>query len=208
MNQEQILKLLNKENKNLFLKNRIRKTFPLGENRYNRENLGLLKVIKGKLRIYLIGENGREVTLFMLDKGEYCIMTSPCMLGNTNIEIYIKAVESTEIEVVPTRIIEKMRGNDPKLNVAILEAMGKRIAKILELVNMLLNKSIEERLIDFLLKYEGELTLSHEEIAGHIGSSREVVSRTLKSIVKKDFIKVARKKIEIVDRNGLLNYKN
>ncbi len=207
MNEEQVLELLNEENKDLYFQNKVEKTMPFGEERYNRESLGLIKVLSGRLRVYLIGENGREVTLFMLSKNEICVMSTPCMLGNADINIYLKAVEDTRVEILPTPIIELMRENDPKLNIALLDAMGRRMSMVLELINMLLNKSIDERLIDLLLKYEGEIILSHEEIAGHIGSSREVISRALRALVKKNLIKVGRKKIEIVDRGGLQNYK-
>lgn len=164
---------------------------------------GFSFIQSGVLRVYRMNEEGREVTLYRLGKGDSCFMTIICSLAKTNVHAYVKVEEDAKLVILPTALFEKYFLQNPNYLQFVFENL---YGKFINVVNVLENvtfNSIESRIIDYLKEQSyrqyGQVILykTHEQIAFDIGSTREVVSRTLKGFERKNLVTLERGKIII-----------
>lgn len=205
MNKDNLMSVLNKTEKTTFNKGSNIKHLNLKEQLDTSTCPGLLIVKEGHLRVFLITETGREITLFSLTKDDICILSSPCILGDFPFNIFIEAASSSTLEIVPKFIVETTKNKNPNLSNLLLTLVGEKMGIVLRLIDEILVKRIDSRIASFLIN-SGDITdMSHEDIANHIGSSREVVSRILKHMQKDGIIDLKRKTVIIKDLNQLKN---
>lgn len=164
---------------------------------------GLLMVKSGNLRVFLITENGREITLFSLIKDDICILSSPCILGDFPFNIFIEARDTSIIEIIPRSTVENTKANNPEFSNLLLTLVGEKMGITLSLIDEILVKRIDSRIAKFLVQSGNITDMTHEDIANHIGSSREVVSRVLKHMQRDEIIDIKRKTIIIKDLDQL-----
>lgn len=203
MTEKKLLELLKSNEKNQFIKNKQQKKLK------NKEEIdvgscpGLLLVKEGKLRVYLVANNGREITLFNILPGEFCIMSSSCIIGQISFNLLIESVEDSKVEIIPKHIIETLKIESTNFNHFLLELIGKKMSIVLELIDDILVKKIDVRIGEFLLTNGDIYNMTHEEIANHIGSSREVISRSLKNMQLNNIVELKRKSVLIKDLDAL-----
>lgn len=164
---------------------------------------GLVVVREGRLRVYLTTESGREITLFNISPGEICIMSSPCILWDSPFNIFIEASTQSIVEIIPKDLVETTKHKNPLFSAALLSLVGEKMGLILKIVDDLLVKRVDARIADLLIESGDIHNMSHEDIANHIGSSREVVSRTLKHMQTDGMVVLRRKTVLIADREQL-----
>ncbi len=164
---------------------------------------GIVVVKEGRLRVYLTTESGREITLFNIPPGEVCIMSSPCILWDSPFNIFIEASLESLVEIIPRDLVEVTKHRNPLFSAALLSLVGEKMGLILKIVDDLLVKRIDVRIAAFLMECGSIKNMSHEDIANHIGSSREVVSRTLKHMQADGMVDLKRKTVLISNRKQL-----
>lgn len=203
MTEKNLLEILKPDEKLQIMKNKRQ------QNLRNKEEIdvdscpGLLLVKEGKLRVYLIANNGREITLFNILPGEFCMMSSSCIIGKISFNLLIEAAEESKIERIPKEIIEVLKNRSTNFNHFLLQLIGKKMSVVLELIDDILVKKIDVRIGEFLLKNGNINNMTHEEIANHIGSSREVISRSLKNMQLNNIVELKRKSVVIKDHDAL-----
>ena len=171
------------------------------------ENLPL--VISGSLRIYKIGETGREITLYHLDEGDSCIMTASCIMSKKVFPAF--AVTETEVEVfaIPANSLRKWVQCNPIWQEYIFGLLSQRLANVIELIEEVAFRRMDCRIASYLINKSNRniqtLEITHEAIAQELGSSREVVSRILKTFEKQKFLSLSRGKIEVINWEALKN---
>lgn len=206
------LKTLDENSLHMIESHLVSKRVAAGEILINGEQAcwGFSFIQSGVLRVYRINEEGREVTLYRLRKGDSCFMTIICSLAKTKMYAYVEVEEDAQLFILPTSLFEKYFLKDPKYLQFVFQNL---YGKFINVVNMLENitfNSIEERVIDYLKEHSyrkiGQVILyqTHEKIAFDIGSTREVVSRTLKRLEQKKLVVLERGKIIIPDIEKLL----
>ena len=164
---------------------------------------GLVVVRRGRLRVYLTTETGREITLFSICPDEVCIMSSPCILWDSPFNIFIEASAQSLVEIIPKDLVETTKYKNPSFAAVLLSLLGEKMGLILRLIDDLLVKRIDVRIAGFLMESGGIHNMSHEDLANHIGSSREVVSRTLKHMESEGIVDLKRKTVIIKDSKQL-----
>ena len=169
---------------------------------------GLLLVESGQLRAYILSDEGREITLYRLFDRDICLFSASCMMRSIQFEIMIEAEKDTELWIVPTEIYQSvMRESAPVSNFT-NEIMAARFSEVMWLMEQIMWKSFDKRLAAFLLEesaLEGgsTLKLTHETIANHLGTAREVVTRMLRYFQSEGMVKLARGAVEITDAEKL-----
>ena len=219
MNKEQILselpfwKFLNENEKNDIIKHSDIKEYKKGSLIYNNLNecLGMTKVITGKIRVYIMSNEGREINLFEVKDRECCVISASCIINKNNFKTNIIAEQDSTIIVISNRILKSILENNIHVRCYVYEIMNNRMSEILILMQNMLFNDLSKRLSEYLIKiYEKnnnvEVTITQEEIAKNIGASREGVSRMLKKLEKENLISILRKKIIIKDINKLKNF--
>ena len=163
----------------------------------NENCLGFIYVFSGALRAYIMGENAKEITLFNLKENDYCLLCSHCALHSIHYDILLESSQNTEVLIVPHQLFSRLKDTYPTLSNFTLTLISKRLSQTISTLEQALFKPLVERIREFLYEnaHNGEILISHEEIANHLGSSREVISRILKEMEKRGEIKCAYKKI-------------
>jgi CRP/FNR family transcriptional regulator, anaerobic regulatory protein len=160
-------------------------------------------VVKGSLRVMRTEEDGREILLYYIKAGESCIMS---FLGGIHHETSkVKAVAEEDVEVLflPVDKVTVLLKEFPEWLDYIFKLYHKRFEELLEVVNAVAFKKIDERLLDFLHKKaevtnSKTLSVTHEQLANELGTARVVVSRLLKQLEINGTLKLGRNKIIIL----------
>ena len=195
------LKMLDEEALAIIERNLVQKKVQAGELLINGEEAcwGFSFIKSGVLRVYRLNDEGREVTLYRLRKGDSCFMTVICALTQNNTHAYVRVEEDSELVILPMLLLEKYLMNHPVYLQFVFKNLYEKFLSVIQVVENVTFNSIEQRVIDYLqqLSRGGLLYRTHEQIAFDIGSTREVVSRTLKSLERKGMVKLERGKILI-----------
>lgn len=172
---------------------------------------GVIAVKKGRLRVYLLSEEGKEVTLFRLLDSDVCLLSASCILRNISFDIHVDAEGPTELFVLNAAVYDKIAKENPAVGNFMTEMISMRFSEAMWVMEQILFMKLDKRLAMFLLEEANlesgdTITLTHEQIAGHMGSAREVISRMLKYFSNEGILSVSRKGIKILDRKRLAEY--
>ena len=172
---------------------------------------GLFIVRSGRLRLYMLSEEGKEITLYRLVPGDICMLSASCVLNSITFDVYVDA----EVPSVCYRISGAAFGNVSSRylevkNYALETAVG-RFSDVMWIMQQVVFMSMDKRLAIFLLDEVSKtgsdtVKLTHEQIAKYMGSAREVVSRMLKYFASEGLVTVSRSDgIKILDKKRLRN---
>lgn len=169
---------------------------------------GLLLVQSGQLRAYVLSEEGREVTIYRLFDRDICLFSASCMLRNIQFDITIEAEKNTDLWIIPADVYRQIMEESAPLSNYTNEIMAARFSEVMWLVEQIMWKSMDKRVASFLLEesaIEGgdRLTLTHETIARHLGTHREVVTRVLRYFQNEGMVKLSRGVMDLTDRAKL-----
>ena len=173
------------------------------------ECTGVILVKSGCLRLYLLSDEGKEVTLYRLFAGEMCILSASCVLDNLTFDVFIDAEEDSECVVVGGCAYEGVWQKNNDVKIFTYETALSRFSDVMWVMQQILFMSMDKRLAIFLLdevaKTGGDtVKLTHEQIAKYMGSAREVVSRMLKYFASEGLISASRSEgIKILDKKRL-----
>jgi CRP/FNR family transcriptional regulator len=174
---------------------------------------GLLLVKSGRLRAYILSEAGREITIYRLFDRDICLFSASCMMRSIQFEVTIEAEQDTELWVIPAEVYRKLMEESAPLSNYTNELMASRFSEVMCLIEQVLWKSMDQRIAKFLLEesvIEGtnRLSITHETIANHLGTHREVVTRMLRYFQNEGMVKLSRGVVELTDEDGLNALRN
>lgn len=169
---------------------------------------GLMVVKSGRLRVYLISATGREATLFRPAPGETCIFTASCIIRNIDFDVFIDADADSEVYILPVQYYQEVCNQNKAAEDFTNQVIAARFSDVMWVMEQILFTSVDKRLALFLLEQSDNekkdtLMITHEAIAGHLGSAREVVSRMLKYFEREGMVQVFRGGIKITDSSKL-----
>ena len=176
------------------------------------ECLGMLFVLSGEIRTYLLSEEGREVTLFRLYPGQLCVLSASCVISQITFDTQMTAGMDTEVLIIPANVIAVLKEQNLHVRCFLYELATKRFSDVMWAMQQIMFKGLDRRLADFLLA-EAERTgsdtirMTHEQIAQHISSAREAVARMLKSFSEDGLVELKRGAITLRDTEGLNHLK-
>ena len=172
------------------------------------ECLGMLLLLSGEIRTYLLSDEGREVTLYRLYAGDVCVLSASCVISQITFDTQISAQQETEVLIIPASIIAALREESLSLRCFLYELATQRFSDVMWAMQQILFKGLDRRLAGFLLD-EAERTgsstvrMTHEQIAQHISSAREAVARMLKNFSEDGLVSLKRGAITLLDRSAL-----
>lgn len=172
------------------------------------ECLGLVYVISGSLRTYMMSDEGKEVTLFRLAKGDCCILSASCVIKEISFDSYMTAEEDSKLMIINAGTVSRLSMQNIYFRCFTYELATKRFSSAMKTMDNLLFMKLEGRLASFLLsEFERtgmrEIKMTHEQVAQYINSAREVVARTLKRFSQDGLVDVKRGVIILKDLDGL-----
>lgn len=169
---------------------------------------GLLLVKQGQLRSYMLSDEGREITLYRLFDRDMCLFSASCIMRSIQFEVAIEAEKDTELFVIPAEVYKGIMDESAPVANYTNELMASRFSEVMWLMEQIMWKSFDKRLAAFLLEEsalegDGTLKLTHETIANHLGTAREVVTRMLRYFQSEGMVKLTRGTVEITDEEKL-----
>ena len=169
---------------------------------------GLVLIKSGQLRAYILSEDGREITLYRLLDQDICLFSASCVMRSVQFEIMISAEKESEVYILPPHIFKRVMDESAPLANYVNELMASRFSEVMWLIEQIMWKSVDKRLATFLLdeaalEESNELKLTHEAIANHLGTAREVVTRMLRYFQNEGYVRLTRGTVEITNPNGM-----
>ena len=172
------------------------------------ECTGFLLVRSGQLRAYTLSEEGREVTIYRLFDHDCCLFSAACIMSSLQFEVIIETEKDSEIFIIPPSVYQKLMNESLPVSKYTNDLMASRFSEVMWLMEQIMWKSFDKRLAAFLVEESGIegttlLKVTHEKIANHMGTAREVVTRMLRYFQGEGLVKLSRGTIEITDEPGL-----
>ncbi|MEA5026517.1 hypothetical protein SDC9_137123 [bioreactor metagenome] len=181
-----------------------------GENLHGRESgcIGTMFVITGQLRVYILSDEGKEITLYRLYANDSCVLSASCVLANINFDVIIDAEVNSEVLMINSAVVSQVMKRNIYFECYIYKLTTERFSDVMWAMQQILFRSIDERLAACLWdaslhNADSVITVTHETLAKDIGSAREVVSRMLKYFENEGIVKLSRKGITITDKRKL-----
>jgi CRP/FNR family transcriptional regulator len=198
------------DDKETFMRSSQRITFEKGRNIHDGNDCtGVILIKSGSLRLYLLSEDGKEITLYRLFPGDMCMLSASCVLDDITFDVFVDSEEESECIVVGGCAYEALSRKMPEAKIFALQTAVSRFSDVMWVMQQILFMSMDKRLAIFLLDEAAKngsdtIKLTHEQIAKYMGSAREVVSRMLKYFVSEGIITASRSEgIRILDKSKL-----
>ena len=172
------------------------------------ECTGVILVKTGSLRLYMLSEEGKEITLYRIFPGEMCMLSASCVLETVTFDVFVDSEENSDCIVIGGCIFEDLSRRMSEVKIFALETALARFSDVMWVMQQILFMSMDKRLAIFLVDESSKrgsdvITLTHEQIAKYMGSAREVVSRMLKYFASEELVEVSRGGIKILDKKRL-----
>lgn len=163
-------------------------------------------LLSGVVRVYKVGETGREITLYRFGLGESCILTANAILSDKTFPAIASVEQDAEAVMIPTEIFRDWVRRYDVWRDFVFDLLSQRLSSMMAIVDEVAFQRMDVRVASWLLKQakvQNPMRVTHQQIAGELGSSREVISRLLEDFVSAGLIRSGRGTIEILDLEGL-----
>ena len=172
------------------------------------ECTGLLLIKSGQLRACIFSDEGREITIYRLFDRDMCLFSASCMLQSIQFDIQIEVEKDAEFWIIPPDVYKSLMEQSPAVANYTNEVMSARFSEVMWLMEQVMWKSFDKRLADFLLQESvldgtNQLVLTHEKIANHMGTAREVVTRMLRYFQSEGLVSLSRGVVKIENEAAL-----
>ena len=170
--------------------------------------LGLVMVRSGQLRTYILSEDGREITISRLFEYDVSLLSASCVMPDMQFNVMIEAEKDTEFWSIPACLFKNLLDESVAVALFSNSLISSNFSELMWLMEQIMWKSFDKRLAAFLLEEASleqnpALKITHEKIAAHMGTAREVVTRMLRYFQSEGMVKLTRGAIEITDEKKL-----
>jgi CRP/FNR family transcriptional regulator len=157
-------------------------------------------ILSGSIRVYKCSENGREISLYEIVPGETCILNASCIIGRQGYPANAVTLNECRALLIPAQVFRRLMPLHEPLRIFIYSLLGQRLAEIMELVEEVAFRRMDDRLRDYLLEKSSDdiLRATHQTIANDLGTSREVVTRLLRDLENRGEVHVSRNAITLL----------
>ena len=174
----------------------------------NMDCTGLLLIESGQLRAYILSDEGREITIYRLFDMDMCLFSASCMLNSIQFEVTIEAEKDTDFWIIPVEVYKGIMEESAAVANYTNELMAARFSDVMWLMEQVMWRSLDKRVAAFLLEessIEGtnKLKITHEIIAKHLGTHREVITRMLRYFQSEGMVKLSRGIVIILKKEKL-----
>lgn len=166
-------------------------------------------LISGVVRVYKIGETGREITLYRFGNGESCILTANAILSRKSFPAIATVEKEAEAVMIPADVFREWVKRHDLWREFVFDLLSERLSTVMTVVDEVVFQRMDRRVASLLLSKSGSqhpIRITHQEIAAELGSSREVISRILEDFSQRDILKPGRGTIEILDVEELTSH--
>ncbi len=182
------------------------RSYGKGELIYSKEQecLGLILVLSGTVRTFMLSDEGREVRLYHVNENDTDVLSASCVMNQIAFETQMVADTDCRLLIVPAVCLKTFKENNLHVRCFLFEKLGARFSDVMLKMQAILFTRLDQRIAQALLS-RGSTTvrITHEQLAGEINSTREAVSRILKDMERQSLIRLGRGQITLSDPDAL-----
>lgn len=156
---------------------------------------GAYIVTEGRLRVFSIAPSGTEATLYCINPGETCVLALNCLFQDLLYPAWVATEPKTEVAVIPGPVYRKLFEREPTIQDLTVQALSKAVFRLMNELEQVHFCKLEHRLADLILlraSSDGVLRMTQQQMAYHLGTTREVVARIMQAFVAKKFVETQR----------------
>ena len=170
---------------------------------------GIALLMSGVVRVYKLGQTGREITLYRFGEGESCVITANAILHQQDFPAIAAVEQDAEAVMIPAEVFSDWVRRYDEWRDFVFNLVSARLANVMAIVDEVAFQRMDRRVASFLLErsqLRNPIHITHQEIANEIGSSREVISRLLEDFAQREYVSLSRGEVEVLDSEGLNTY--
>ena len=170
---------------------------------------GAYVVVTGQLRVFTLSPDGNEATLYLIKPGETCVLALNCIFNDLLYPAWVEASPATKVAVIPGTLFRVLFESEPAVRNMTVQAFSTIVFRLMTELEEIHSYKLEQRLANFLLLYastDGTVRMTQQEIASHLGTTREVVARVLSQLAAAGHIQTGRNQIAITTPEKLANF--
>jgi CRP/FNR family transcriptional regulator len=167
---------------------------------------GAYFVVCGRLRVYALAPDGTEATLYFIDPGETCIFALNSLFNDLRYPAWVQAETDTTVALIPGPIYRQLFQSEPSIQDITVRALSTLVFRLMSELEDIHAYKLDQRLANLFLVHasaEGDLRMTQQQIAAHLGTTREVIARLMRDFVARGYVETGRGVTRIRDGNGL-----
>jgi len=164
---------------------------------------GFPLVLEGAVRVVMTTPQGREILLYRVDPGQSCILSGGCLLGHSDYAARGLAEEDVTLLSIPPKLFDELLLTFEPFRRLVFGMYGERLAEVMQLVEEVAFRRLDERLAQLLVHRGPVLEATHQKLADELGSVREIVSRLLRSFEQRGWVKLERERVTVTGPKAL-----
>jgi CRP/FNR family transcriptional regulator len=170
---------------------------------------GAYVVVSGKLRVFTLSPDGNEATLYLINPGETCVLALNCIFNDLLYPAWVEADPVTRVAVIPGEVYRSLFDSEPTVRDMTVQTFSTLVFRLMTGLEEMHSYKLEQRLANLLLLHastDGNIRMTQQEIASHLGTTREVVARILGQLALEGHIQTGRNQIVINDPVSLAEH--
>ncbi|PKO26837.1 MAG: Crp/Fnr family transcriptional regulator [Betaproteobacteria bacterium HGW-Betaproteobacteria-5] len=167
---------------------------------------GAYVVVSGRLRVFTLAPNGTEATLYFINPGETCVLALNCLFNDLLYPAWVQAEDNTVITLIPGAIYRRLFEQESTIQNMTVQALSTLVFRLMTELEQMHSSHQKQRLANFILLHassEGILQMTQQQIAHHLGTTREVIARLLREFVANGLVRTQRGSLAILDASSL-----
>lgn len=167
---------------------------------------GAYLVTEGQLRVFTFTPQGNEATLYFIRPGETCVLALNCLFNDLRYPAWVETAPDTRVEVIPGALYRQLFEREPAVQDLTVKALSTLVFRLMDELEQIHACNLDQRLANFLLSNasdEGVLHATQQMLAGHLGTTREVIARVMRGFVAEGLVSTRRGQVSILDQEGL-----
>ncbi len=167
---------------------------------------GAYFVVRGRLRVYSLSPSGNEATLYFIDPGETCVFALNSLFNDLLYPAWVQAESDTTVALIPGNVFRELFTREPAIQDITVRALSTLVFRLMAELEQIHSYKLEQRLANLILVHasaEGQLRMTQQQIAQHLGTTREVVARLIGELVATGLVETGRGRMRVMDAAGL-----
>lgn len=167
---------------------------------------GAYVVLEGQLRVFTVSPGGTEATLYMIEPGETCVLALNCVFNDLLYPAWVQAERSSRVGIIPGPVYRRLFELDSAVRAFTVRNLSTLVFRLINELEQIHGSHHRQRLAHFILhraSSDGVLRMTQQQMAGHLGTTREVVARLMQELVARGLVRTARGEVRIADLFGL-----
>jgi CRP/FNR family transcriptional regulator, anaerobic regulatory protein len=163
---------------------------------------GAYVVLAGRLRVFTIAPNGVEATLYFIDPGETCVLALNCLFNDLLYPAWVQAEEPTTVAIIPGAVYRRLFETESPVREFTVKTLATLVYRLMAELEQIHSSNHRQRLAQFILHHasaDGTLHMTQQHLAGHLGTTREVVARLMQDFVGRGLVRTGRGQVHIAD---------